>query len=445
MSLHCQSRLRGLVLGSTVAACLCLLLVATVLPSGGYAALLLFPLLALVAELVGTDLYGTSTVSLSAVPVLAAASAGQPRAALLAAIVAGVTTTVRSRTQRLEQFAFNPSALVLCATLACLLTAPFVTAPVPLVVAAGLLAGLVYFAVDNTLVALAVSLDTQRPARQVLREDFSWLLPSFVAYGALAALLGLAWSQTGPWGVLAFLVPPALLRRAQQEYVERTTQSVLDLREAADRLADAHDELHQQHRSTAAALAQAIEARDAGTGGHVHRVTALAQVLLEQVDPDLAADEQLSFGFLLHDVGKIGVPDAVLRKPGPLDAAERAVMSTHPEVGYQIVAQAGFSPAVAALVLTHHERWDGRGYPQGLRGEQIPLATRVFAVADALDAMTDDRPYRVGMPLSDALEELELHSGTQFDPAAVAAVLALPRAVVAELLQLDRQRVISLL
>jgi HD-GYP domain-containing protein (c-di-GMP phosphodiesterase class II) len=138
------------------------------------------------------------------------------------------------------------------------------------------------------------------------------------------------------------------------------------------------------------------------------------------------------------------VPDAILRKPGPLDAEERRIMDTHPQVGHTIVDQAGFSPLVAEIVLTHHERWDGLGYPRGLAGEEIPLPTRLFAVADALDAMTSDRPYRQGMSLEEAIEEVVRCSGRQFDPAAVQALLALDRGLVGHLLQLDRSRVVSL-
>jgi ribonuclease P protein subunit RPR2 len=427
-----------------IIAVLAAVVVGGLLPAGGLAALLVFPALALLAEVVGADVYGSSTVSLSAVPVLAAAAAGEPRAALLAAAVAGLTTTVRSGTRRFEQYAFNPAALVLCASVACVLISPAVGEVLPVLVAAGLVAGVTYFAIDNGLVALAVGFDQGRRTRDVLREELGWLLPSFAAYGVLGALLGSAWSTATGWGVVAFLVPPTLLRLAQRQYLARTEQAVLDLRSVAEELQHTHGALLHQHRSTAAALAQAIEARDSGTGGHVHRVTALAQELLLVVDPQMAADEQLSFGFLLHDVGKIGVPDAVLRKPGPLDAAERRIMDTHPAVGHRIVGQAGFSPLVAEIVLTHHERWDGLGYPQGLRGEEIPLATRLFAVADCLDAMTDDRPYRAGLTLDEAIEEVIAHSGSQFDPAAVDALLGLDRARITELLQLPRNRVITL-
>ncbi|MDP9182325.1 MAG: HD-GYP domain-containing protein [Actinomycetota bacterium] len=437
-------RLQGLVAGVALSGVVVASIVVGLLPAGSGWPLLVFPALALLAEVVGADVYGSSTVSLSAVPVLAAAAAGEARAALLAAAVAGISTTVRSGTRRVEQHVFNPAALVLCAGLAALLTAPAVDRPVPVIVAAGLVAGLAYFAVDNGLVALAIAFDQGRQPRRVLREDLSWLLPSFAAYGLLGALLGSAWLTAQGWGIVAFLVPPALLRQAQRQYLERTEHSVRELRRSSTELHAAHDALSHHHRSTAAALAQAIEARDSGTGGHVHRVTALAQVMLEAVDPMMAADEQLSFGFLLHDVGKIGVPDAILRKPGPLTSVEKQIMDTHPEIGHRIVGQAGFSPLVGEIVLTHHERWDGLGYPHGLRGEEIPLATRLFSVADSLDAMTSDRPYRRGVTLDLAIAEVVRHSGTQFDPAAVQALLGLDRALVAELLQVDRERVVSL-
>ncbi|MDX6215664.1 MAG: hypothetical protein QOG99_1248 [Frankiales bacterium] len=420
-------------------------LMAMWLPAGGSGlALLLFAALAVAAEVIGEDVYGSSTVSLSAVPVLAAACAGEPGAALVAAAAAGIATTARAGTRRVEQFLFNPAVLMICAALACLVTRPAVGHALPFVVVAGVVAGVGYFALNNGLVAVAIGLDQRRSPREVLRAELSWLLPSFVGYGLLAGLLGEAFTLSDGWGVLAFLVPPALMRHGQRQVVLRTEKSVKQLKAAHRELSDAHASVVESHRSTAAALAQAIEARDSGTGGHVVRVTRLATAMLALVDPELAADEHVSFGFLLHDVGKIGVPDAILRKPGPLTFEERTVMDKHPAIGHRIVSQAGFSDVVGEIVLTHHERWDGLGYPQGLRGEEIPLATRLFAVADSLDAMTDDRIYRAGITLDEAIVEVVQHSGTQFDPLAVDVLCRMDRAVVAELLQLDRQRVITL-
>ena len=420
-------------------------LVAMWVPAGGGGlALLVFAGLAVAAEVVGADVYGSSTVSLSAVPVVAAACAGEPGAALVAAAAAGVATTVRARTRRVEQHLFNPAALIICAALAAIVASPAVGHALPFVVVSGVVAGLGYFALNNGLVAIAIGLDQHRSPAEVLRNELSWLLPSFLGYGLLSGLLGSAWTLSDGWGVLAFLVPPALMRHAQSQVVTRTERSVKQLKTAHRELRDAHAALVESHRTTAAALAQAIEARDSGTGGHVVRVTQLATAMLAMVDPDLAADEHVSFGFLLHDVGKIGVPDAILRKPGPLTPEERAVMDKHPAIGHRIVSEAGFNDVVAEIVLTHHERWDGCGYPQRLSGEGIPLATRIVAVADSLDAMTDDRVYRSGMPLDDAIVEVVRHSGTQFDPLAVEVLCRMDRGVVRDLLQLDRQRTISL-
>ncbi|HEX9343055.1 MAG TPA: HD-GYP domain-containing protein [Actinomycetota bacterium] len=169
-------------------------------------------------------------------------------------------------------------------------------------------------------------------------------------------------------------------------------------------------------------LALVVEAKDPSTRAHLQRAHDYAVALAGVVDPALADDRQLRFGFLLHDVGKIGVPEAILTKAGPLDVDEWAVMRTHPELGERIVASISslLGPAVA-VIRSHHEHWDGGGYPDGLRGEEIPLPARVFSVCDAFDAMTSDRPYRRALPLEVAFDQILQGSGTQFDPQMVDA------------------------
>jgi HD-GYP domain-containing protein (c-di-GMP phosphodiesterase class II) len=172
---------------------------------------------------------------------------------------------------------------------------------------------------------------------------------------------------------------------------------------------------------TVAALAQAIELRDCYTGGHTQRVTAYSLLLAKELGLTAADCQTLQVAVPLHDIGKIGIPDQVLAKPGGLTEAEVEVMRTHVAKGLAIVeAVPDLGPAIP-IIRSHHERWDGRGYPEGLSGEQIPLLARIVAVADAFDAMTSDRPYRCGMPLEDALEALKAAAGTQFDPDVVAA------------------------
>lgn len=177
--------------------------------------------------------------------------------------------------------------------------------------------------------------------------------------------------------------------------------------------------------ATIEALAAAVEVRDLGTGQHVRRVTSLASSCLEKIDTDLASNEEVQFGFTLHDVGKIGVPDAVLNKPGPLTDDEWKLMRQHPELGVKIVEPIGFSSATTDVILSHHERWDGSGYPFGLEREEIPVTARAFAVVDAFDAMTSDRPYRAAMSDPDALEIVQRESGTSFDPDVVDVLIDL--------------------
>jgi len=175
-------------------------------------------------------------------------------------------------------------------------------------------------------------------------------------------------------------------------------------------------------------LAAALELRDDETGQHAHRVTYLGLALAETVSPELASDPQLRYGFLLHDIGKIGVPDRILLKPDQLDVGEVRLMEQHTVLGAQLVSGSPFLSGVAHDVIAfHHERWDGMGYPWGLAGERIPLAARLFAVVDSFDAMTSQRPYREPMTLDEALEEIAGHAGRQFDPGIVAAFLPLAR------------------
>jgi HD-GYP domain-containing protein (c-di-GMP phosphodiesterase class II) len=194
--------------------------------------------------------------------------------------------------------------------------------------------------------------------------------------------------------------------------------------------------------ATVEALARALELHDyrrgrfGETASHTTRVTQLARTLTEHVAPELLLDPQLVYGFRLHDIGMIGVSNTTLAKPGPLSPAELDEIREHPWLGERIVAPV---PALGGLtrqvIACHHERWDGSGYPRGLHGIEIPLAARIFAVADAFDAMTNDQPYRAALPVDEALDEIRDRAGLDFDPDVVQAffLTELPVPVRAEL------------
>jgi HD-GYP domain-containing protein (c-di-GMP phosphodiesterase class II) len=193
-----------------------------------------------------------------------------------------------------------------------------------------------------------------------------------------------------------------------------------------DRAESALADLEQAHEVTVTALAAALELRDDETGGHAQRVTALALELAHAVAPELAADPELRYGFLLHDIGKIGIPDAILLKPMQLTPAEKRQMEFHTTLGEQLISSVPHLQGVAREVIAfHHERWDGTGYPWGLAGEAIPLAARIFAVADAFDAISNDRPYQRASSVDAALEKIEANAGTQFDPGLIGAFVLL--------------------
>ena len=170
-------------------------------------------------------------------------------------------------------------------------------------------------------------------------------------------------------------------------------------------------------------LAETLDLRDAGTSTHSQTVGGYAEAIASQLGLDPAHVERIRLGGLLHDIGKIGVPDEVLRKAGPLDDGEWAEIRKHPELGARILAGANLDD-ISGWVLAHHERPDGSGYPAGLPAEEIPLEARILSVADSFEAMTADRVYRRSLPTSDAIAQLTTNAGTQFDKQVVEAFLA---------------------
>jgi len=216
--------------------------------------------------------------------------------------------------------------------------------------------------------------------------------------------------------------------------------------ERATEIDKALEEVENSYRITLKALVQALESRDSETHGHSERVVTFSLRLGHELGLDKDALRNLELGALLHDIGKIGVPDAILRKPAALNQQEWDKMKLHPQHGQKILRNIPFLENAAQVVSQHHEKWDGSGYPYGIRGEDIDLSARIFAVADAFDAMVSDRVYRRGRPYQDAIEELERCAGTQFDPLVVEAFKAIPKEdwdVLRERSLTDKQEVFS--
>lgn len=211
------------------------------------------------------------------------------------------------------------------------------------------------------------------------------------------------------------------LKDSYQQHLEKLVA------ERTAELDKAFEEIENSYRMTLKALVQALETRDFETHGHSERVVTFSLRLGYELGLEKEALRDLELGALLHDIGKIGVPDAILRKPAKLNEEEWEKMKLHPLHGQKILRNIAFLDGAARIVAQHHEKWDGTGYPQGLRGESIDIGARIFAVVDAFDAMISDRVYRKGCSYDDALAELEKCAGTQFDPLVVEAFKAIPR------------------
>ena len=217
----------------------------------------------------------------------------------------------------------------------------------------------------------------------------------------------------------------------ENDHYRRNLEKLVEERTAE--LKVALEKVEQSYDDTLEALGGALDLKDAETEGHCRRVTAFTIAIAKamKVSPQLLP--QIARAAFLHDIGKMAIPDQILRKPGPLTPEEREVMRTHCKIGYNMVSQIPFLKEAAEIVLSHQEHFDGTGYPRGLKGEEIPLGARIFAVADALDAMISDRPYRKALSVTHAREEIQRCSGTQFDPVVVKMFLSMPDELWSEL------------
>lgn len=225
------------------------------------------------------------------------------------------------------------------------------------------------------------------------------------------------------------------LERRQLLIERRDYQHTLERRveEATRDLEAAYRQLQVTYRATLQALGSALDTRDIGTEAHSRRVHGYALAAAQAYGLSEAEMVQLAHGVLLHDIGKIGIPDAILLKPGKLTREEWTVMRRHPEIGARLIREIPFLQGAMPIVRHHHERWDGTGYPDRLRGAEIPVGARIFAVVDAFDAMTVDRPYSTAIAFDAARAEIRRSAGSHFDPEIVEAFLGIPDALLEEI------------
>jgi diguanylate cyclase (GGDEF)-like protein/putative nucleotidyltransferase with HDIG domain len=370
-----------------------------------------------------------ASISVSAVGAIAGAALFGPRAALALAVTTAVVEWSARRTP-LHTVAFNVGALSLASLAAAgIFAAAGATGLGSALGVAGVFAGTAYFLVNMGLVSLALSLEGAERWFSIFKERFAWLTLHYVVYGFISGVMAIAYEAAGLYALAVFAVPLVLMRKTQAAYISHTQRSAHKLRQAAETIQTQNVSLEQanrllKERSTAAmeSLSATVDARDSYTAGHSRRVQQLALAIGREMGLSQAELDLLGHAALFHDIGKLAIPDAILLKPASLTSEEWSLMQRHAEEGARIIDRLGFLGDAVPAIRHHHERFDGTGYPERLKGEEIPLGARIIHVADALDSMLTTRIYRAARPPAEALAELKRASGSQFCPRTVAAL-----------------------
>jgi putative nucleotidyltransferase with HDIG domain len=350
---------------------------------------------------------GEGSVSVSFVLVIALIIVGGPAEVGIAAAF-GFVTLKGARQVSFARHLFNAAELSFASTLAGLTYSAFIhqnftqaSDMFPRVLLPVLAASLVQFVVNAGLVALVVTFARGGRLTEIWRAQFMYLLRGYIAFAVLGVILAALYVEMGTASIVFLLVPLLVARSAFQSSVEMETA----------------------YEATVRSLIKAIEAKDPYTRGHAERVSRLSEMTARAYGLSAEQCRVIRYIALMHDVGKLGVSTKILAKPGKLTDEEYEHMKQHPVRGYEIVSEIDFlKEAAETAVRHHHERMDGRGYPDGLVGDQIPVIARIVMVCDAFDAMTSTRVYRKAKGIDDAFTELHRCAGTQFDPVALTAL-----------------------
>lgn len=256
-----------------------------------------------------------------------------------------------------------------------------------------LVCGLVYYIVNTFSISAIIGLSDGKNLFRIWKQNYMWNFTHILAFLPVAAIIALVYLKSGMWTIALFVIPLFMARYTFQLYIE----------------------MKEAHINTVAALTSALDANDPYTHGHSYRVSRYALRLGQAMGLPAKDLEILEYSALLHDIGKIAIKKDILHKVGKLSDEERRSLSTHPAIGADIVENLKFLKEAAVLVRYHHEQPDGRGYPDGLKGDEVPVGSRILLCADAFDAMTSDRPYRKGLPVEKVIEQFEKYKGIQFD------------------------------
>ncbi len=411
------------VTGGGLAACLSLIAVQR---AGTWSALPLLIALAVLTGLLPVRLYETHgekrsfnlgfAVGMATIVLI-------PLAAPLVGLTNMIALNIRRQQRRPDKFLFNISNVTLAAGCAALLHWAFRAGDMistPLNIVAIISSAVIYYFINTGLVSTMVALHSGQSLWALLRQSV-WTLPLELTLGLTGAFVATIYTDRGIGEAIIFAVLLLLLYGTLSIAARKNEQAVATLAAAKVQVEQANVELIET-------LSSVIDARDAQVSGHSRNVARYAVAIATEMKRSAADIQHINTAALLHDLGKVAIPEVILHKPERLTAEEFTVMREHADIGRSILAGAPLFIPIAEMVGDHHERWDGGGYPAGKRGEQVSIGGRILAVADALDSMISDRVYSRGKPLAWALQELSQCAGQQFDPAVVAVLLRIAEA-----------------
>jgi diguanylate cyclase (GGDEF)-like protein/putative nucleotidyltransferase with HDIG domain len=389
--------------------------------------LLVLSALIVVSEGFSIDLYfRQNSVSTSALPILVAYLVFGAIGIVCASLILAIALIIKYRS-RFSRFVFNFSNHILAGTfslaIVTLAGGNFIRLSPIYQIILSLASAAVLYLTTTSMVAFGMSLDLKQPAWELWKQQFSWLAPYYLGMGLIAYAMIFGYRHDHVTGLLLMVIPMILLRISQKQYLERTRAVVAELREKNQVLKKNSEEILELNEGLLVTLSEIIDLRDPHVLGHSKLVsqyaTDIARLLgLQEKQMDLVRKAGL-----LHDIGKLGIPMEILTKPTRLTRQEYETIKTHAALGGDLVKNSPSLRPLASIIRHHHEYYNGEGYPDRLSGSDISIEARIVAVADAIEAMTSDRPYRKGLKTEQVVEELNRQSGTQFDPLVVSAAV----------------------
>jgi diguanylate cyclase (GGDEF)-like protein/putative nucleotidyltransferase with HDIG domain len=394
-------------------------------PPVDWLGVLVFSILVAVTEWESIDIYIRKTaVSTSAVPLIAGILLFGPLSAMIMSVIIATVALIKHKSP-FSRFVFNASnqlvATTICIFLVYLTGSNFTEWSVPLQILGSSIATMLVYLITSLFIAIGISISSRDPVRHIWNEQFSWLAPYYLGMGLIAYSLIFSYLYSGVVGTVVILVPLVLLRVSQKQFIDRTRDTVKELKEKNNILEENTGEIFRLNNGLLDTLAEVIDLRDPFVLGHSQQVTYYATMIAQQMGLPTEKIEIIRKACLMHDVGKLGIDASLLSKPSGLSDKEFETVKRHVTFGAELLLKSQALQSLVPVVLHHHEHYDGSGYPDRLKGEEIPLEARIVCVADSVEAMASDRPYRSALDFYEILAEVRRCSGSHFDPAVVAA------------------------